>query len=547
MILMLTLATTFFAWHRVDLAVLEQDKERFKEEVRRMIEMLRTSHRRNLDTLYPLRVRLETSPVIDESVWRQALAREPWNATGGLEMGFAEAQGSGVEMNCPVRFLISKQGGTRWPPGADLAQEPGLRSPLQAAATSGGAVTTRSVRVPRAAQPDQRPGMLVLLAVRGQEPAAARGFLFLTCDPTALVNDPRLQMASSGVEMAIVPPLTPKRGAPAEPEEPFRQRVLFTMQGVSWTLLFTARPTFFLGSEQMLPRLVLGAGIVLSLLSFRIAWGEAHRRIAAERAAQLRMEMADRERTARELQEALASERELGRLKSNFVATVSHEFRTPLAVILSSSDLLERYYESLDPAQRREQLGTISQAVRRMSALMEQILLLSRVDAGSLEFKPAPLALAGLVHRVTAEVTTATQGRCPINVSVSDLPPALADEGLLRIVLTNLINNAVKYSPAGSAVAVSLVRENTDAVLQVSDHGIGIPAGDQQRLFTPFYRAGNAGDIQGTGLGLAIVKRCLVLHGGVIECASAVGQGTTFTVRLPVFPPPSDHEKNPAH
>ena len=108
---------------------------------------------------------------------------------------------------------------------------------------------------------------------------------------------------------------------------------------------------------------------------------------------------AERERTARELQEALTSEKELNRLKSSFVATVSHEFRTPLAVILLSSDLLERHYERLEPAQRREQLGTIAGAVRRMSALMEQVLLLSRVESGTMECKPASLELGELLSR----------------------------------------------------------------------------------------------------------------------------------------------------
>lgn len=548
LILVLTLVTTFYAWHLVEQPVVEQDTERFKDEVRRMIEMLRANHRRHLDTLNPLRARLESAPEITTALWRQAVTREPWHAAGSLEVGYAEAQGDGPDLKCPVRFLETKLEGSRRQPGTDLAQETAIRPALRAAAANDHAVATRRVRLTTAGAPDRRLAVLVLLAVRAPEPAStARGFLFLTYDPEELVNDPRLQMASSGVELAIVAPLTPKPGAIAEPEEPFQRRTLFTMPGVSWTLLFTARPSFFLASEKMLPRLVLGTGIILSLLLFRIAWGETHRRLAAERAARLRTEMVEREHAARELEEALASERELGRLKSNFVATVSHEFRTPLAVILSSSELLERYYDGLDPGQRREQLQTISHAVRRMSALMEQVLLLSRVDAGNLEFKRASLDLAALVRRVAADVATATQSRCPIHVRAAELPPVLADQGLLQIVLTNLINNAVKYSPAGSSVSVSLERANTDAVLQVRDAGIGIPAEDQKRLFTPFFRAGNAGDIPGTGLGLAIVKRCVALHEGALTCESTAGHGATFTVRLPVFPPLSDHEKNPAH
>jgi signal transduction histidine kinase len=311
--------------------------------------------------------------------------------------------------------------------------------------------------------------------------------------------------------------------------------MLFTMPGVSWTLLFTAKPAFFLAYQQMLPRLVLGAGIVLSLLLFRIGWTEAHRRVAAERAAALRSEMAERERAARELQEALASEKELNRLKSSFVATVSREFRTPLAVIQISTDLLERHHERLEPAQRVEQLQTIANAVRRMSGLMEQVLLLSRVEGGNIEFKPAPLDLAALIRRVCDEVTTATQSRCPIEVKTVDLANARADEGLLRIVFGNLVNNAVKYSEAGSAVSVAAERAGNDFVVTVRDRGIGIPAAEMKHLFTPFHRAQNAVNIQGTGLGLAIVKRCVTLHGGSVRCEGEAGKGTTFTVRLPVF------------
>ena len=534
-ILVVALATTFFTWHQVRESVIEQDTERFKDEVRRMIEMLRANHRRHLETLNPLRARLESAEEIDDALWRRAISREPWNAAGSLEVGYATAE-TNSNLQCIVRFVQTKVEASRRQPGTDLALEPAVRSVLQQAAKADHAVATRRIRLSAGKGGERRQAVLVLLAVRGAvPPPAVRGFLFLTYDPEELVNDPRLQMASSGVEMSIVPPMLPKPGAEEEPEKPFTRRMLFTMPGVSWTLLFTAKPAFFLAYQQMLPRLVLGAGIVLSLLLFRIGWTEAHRRVAAERAAALRSEMAERERAARELQEALASEKELNRLKSSFVATVSHEFRTPLAVIQISTDLLERHHERLEPAQRVEQLQTIANAVRRMSGLMEQVLLLIRVEGGNIEFKPAPLDLAALIRRVCDEVTTATQSRCPIEVKTVDLANARADEGLLRIVFGNLVNNAVKYSEAGSAVSVAAERAGNDFVVTVRDRGIGIPAAEMKHLFTPFHRAQNAVNIQGTGLGLAIVKRCVTLHGGSVRCESKAGKGTTFTVRLPVF------------
>jgi signal transduction histidine kinase len=112
---------------------------------------------------------------------------------------------------------------------------------------------------------------------------------------------------------------------------------------------------------------------------------------------------------------------------------------------------------------------------------------------------------------------------------------ANSDEGLLRHVFTNLLSNAVKYSPEGSQVHFSIHREGTEAVFEVRDHGIGIPAEDQKRLFQAFHRASNVGGIAGTGLGLVIVKRCVDLHGGTISIESEPRCGTTFIVRLSVF------------
>jgi len=233
----------------------------------------------------------------------------------------------------------------------------------------------------------------------------------------------------------------------------------------------------------------------------------------------------------------LARERELHELKSDFVSLVSHEFRTPLEVIMSSVDNLDRYHDRLPPEKRAHLLQTINKSVRRMSGMMEEVLVLGRLEAGSAEFKPVPLDLTALARRVADEMESATSNRCPVELRLA-LPEggeARADEGVVRHILTNLLSNAVKYSPAGRPVTLAMRRAGREAVITIADRGCGIPEADRQRLFQAFHRGSNVRQIPGTGLGLLIVRRCVELHGGRIDFASTEGEGTTFTVWLPVF------------
>ena len=216
---------------------------------------------------------------------------------------------------------------------------------------------------------------------------------------------------------------------------------------------------------------------------------------------------------------------------------VSHEFRTPLGVILSAAENLASYFDRLKPEQRRTQLDHVIQATRQMAKVMENVLFIGRAEAGKLEFKPAPLDLAGLCESLVRQVGSSSESKCPIHFRVGELPAACGDENLIRHILLNLLTNALKYSREAAAIEFTLERHNSEAIFRVRDQGIGIPVADQKQLFTAFHRGGNVGQLPGTGLGLVIVKRCVELHNGQITCASAEGQGTTFTVRLPLFPP----------
>jgi len=236
----------------------------------------------------------------------------------------------------------------------------------------------------------------------------------------------------------------------------------------------------------------------------------------------------------------LAREKELGQLRSNFVSMVSHEFRTPLGIIQSSAEILEDYLDQLELAERRDHLQSIRKNTRRMAELMEEALLIGSFDAGKMEFKAVSLDLGIFIRRLVTEVLSATNRRCPIELSLAEIPGEFkGDERLLRHIFTNLLTNAVKYSDAGRVVRFELGHDEGEIVCDIRDQGIGIPEADREWLFNAFHRGHNVSDRPGTGLGLVIVKRCVDLHGGSIKLESKLGEGTTMTVRLPIVRPAS--------
>ena len=243
-----------------------------------------------------------------------------------------------------------------------------------------------------------------------------------------------------------------------------------------------------------------------------------------------------RKRAEAELRRALEHERELGALKSRFVSMVSHEFRTPLGIMMSSSNLLRHYFERLSAEERQEQLESIEKNIRRMSDLMEEVLILARFESGKLDFEPRRLEIGSFCRRLADELLSATNRKCPIELALDGADAeGLGDEKLLRHIFGNLVTNAVKYSPQDSPVRLEVQKLGQDAVCRIIDRGIGIPPADQTLLFQAFQRGSNVGNVPGTGLGLTIVKRCVDIHGGEIGVESAEGRGTTVTVRLPLF------------
>ncbi len=233
------------------------------------------------------------------------------------------------------------------------------------------------------------------------------------------------------------------------------------------------------------------------------------------------------------LRQSLEHERDLNQMKSGFVNMISHEFRTPLGMILFASTLLQRPPLQLSEVERAEQFQTIDAAVERMNDLIEQTLSLGRAETTAP--KTEALDVLGLLRQLIDELLSATSHRSPVTLNACEqLPQAFGDAAMLRAILGNLISNAIKYSPPGSPVMVTLELDGDDARITVRDSGSGIPEQDMPHLFTVFSRGSNTTGIPGTGLGLAIVKRCTDAMGGTVRARNVDG-GAEFIVALPLF------------
>ncbi len=251
-----------------------------------------------------------------------------------------------------------------------------------------------------------------------------------------------------------------------------------------------------------------------------------------------------------QLLRALQQERELGQLRTRFVSMASHEFRTPLATIQTSTELLQHYHARLSAEQREEAVADILQSVQRMQGMIDNFLMLGRMQADAMKCEPRRIGLVEVLQHIASECAIADDHQ---HLVMLDVEPGigmtqqlLLDEMLLRLIAGNLLGNACKYSAAGSSVTLRVQRhtelEREWLCIAVSDHGIGIPQADLPRLFEAFHRASNTGEVRGTGVGLAIVQRAVQSHGGSIEVHTEQGVGSTFSVRLPWVDLPKPHD-----
>jgi signal transduction histidine kinase len=269
------------------------------------------------------------------------------------------------------------------------------------------------------------------------------------------------------------------------------------------------------------PRAVAEAQALAALLGLHLERLELLRRHA-----QLEQSLSE-QRAANERLERMSQ------TKSDFVSTVSHEFRTPLTTILGNSEMIQD--DGVTIAEVREFAVEINKAGQRLKGMIEDMLDLDRMEAGMLNLRRERLDLNALVGEAVAQIRPITS-RHAFRLQLDDaMPPLMADRDKLVQVVTNLVSNAIKYSPDGGEIRVVTAREARHARVSVIDQGMGIPPDALDRVFERFTRVetGQTRSIQGTGLGLPIVRQLVRLHGGRVWAASQLGRGSTFHVTLP--------------
>ena len=232
----------------------------------------------------------------------------------------------------------------------------------------------------------------------------------------------------------------------------------------------------------------------------------------------------------------LEKAQELNQLKTEFVSMLSHDFRNPLNKILLSAGLLEESRDRLTKDQQVSYFRMIRSAIKDMDQLLTEVLLIGRADSGRLYCQFDPVDLLDYCQKLVESFTVKPEPQLAIIFQIEgSLERGLWDINLIKHILTNLLGNALKYSPQGNPVEFKIIVESEQVVFKIIDRGIGIPSKDQENLFKPFYRGSNVDNIQGTGLGLAIVGRCVEAHKGQIHLESEEGKGTKITVILPII------------
>ncbi|MBS0630602.1 MAG: PAS domain S-box protein, partial [Verrucomicrobia bacterium] len=250
-------------------------------------------------------------------------------------------------------------------------------------------------------------------------------------------------------------------------------------------------------------------------------------------------EISERKRHELGIMANLEREKQLSGMKSQFISVASHEFRTPLAAAVGSLELLERHADKLTEAKRTELITRIHRSLGRLTEIMDDVLQLSRADSGRVQVQRMAVDLVKIVEDIVRDAEVGDQRQHRFDYQVSGGPAVVpTDTKLLHHIVTNLVSNAVRYSPPGTMVTVKLGIGSEGFSLTVADEGIGIPEAERDRIFEPFVRGSNVGQIAGTGLGLNIVKRYTELMGGHIELVPS-GCGTTFRVTLPFEQPPA--------
>ena len=234
------------------------------------------------------------------------------------------------------------------------------------------------------------------------------------------------------------------------------------------------------------------------------------------------------------LQASLKNEQSLNEFKSRFISTTSHEFRTPLTSILSSSELIKRYGRNWEQTKVDEHLDRIKYSVDHLTNLLDDVQTINRTDNGKINYNPQLINLRALCDEIIVEAESHSKSSHNFIFKYkTEKNNFILDRKLIRFMLLNLLSNAFKYSPDGGDVVLEISADGNNLKLRIEDCGLGIPEEDRKHLFEPFHRGNNVNNIPGTGLGLSIVKKSVEIHSGQIKYNSVLGQGTNFTITIP--------------
>jgi len=351
-----------------------------------------------------------------------------------------------------------------------------------------------------------------LVRLRAEDPRAAE---WTSTDLPLVLQHGEIAVAKTGVVDALL-----------------RQLIALS----SRTTAKQARATYLVAYDAALARRSATRGIIVALVFLGLAASAMYVILRLRRAKRELEQSGSELRVAVEsLREERNKQAELAELKSRFVATTSHEFRTPLSVIMSSAEMLGAYGEVWPAEKAARHLDRIRNSAVNMTRMLEDVLLLGQAESGRLEFAPGPLHLRTFCDELvaSAELADGASRRVQLEVEGPD-EPVVADEALLRHALGNLLSNALKYSPPDEVVTFSAHSQGDTLRFSIEDRGIGISVDDQKHLFSSFHRGANVGRIRGSGLGLSIVKHAIDLQHGTINLESELGHGTRVVVCVPL-------------
>ncbi len=238
-------------------------------------------------------------------------------------------------------------------------------------------------------------------------------------------------------------------------------------------------------------------------------------------------DISSRKEQERRIELALKKEKELNEMKSQFISMASHEFRTPLMAILSSTNLLEKYNSPQDQEKRAKHYYKIKSSVNGLKEILTEFLSLNQIEKGMIKNEPQLFNLVDFIKKAIDEINT--EAHALTYKYVGENKNVYLDPKLLKICLTNVLANAIKYSPSGGIVEIVTERSALQSIkISIKDQGIGIPENDKTHIFEQFYRAKNAETFQGTGLGLNLIQKIISIMRGSIDFESKENEGTTF-------------------